>query len=91
VADLYTKKGRPLTVSGVDIFDTSGMQVGRRRGAMIFGPDGRYAGTIVGDTVVYRWAYRGYRGMPFVQQQRAASSEANRLGSTISGGEPFGY
>ena len=91
MADLYTKHGRPLIVSGDDVFDKSGLQVGRRRGAMIFAPDGRYAGTIVGDTVVYRWAHRGYRGMPFAQQQRPASTERNRLGSTISGGEPFGY
>ena len=51
---LYTKDGRPLQVSGETVYSPSGQPVGRIRGCKVFGTDGRYVGTIVGDRLVYR-------------------------------------
>jgi hypothetical protein len=87
--DLYTKNGKPLQVSGDDIYDRSGLQVGRRRGDMVYGPDGRYAGTIVGDRVVYRSSQRSFRGSSFVPKRRGGIARASRVGVAIWGDEPF--
>jgi hypothetical protein len=46
MADPYTKNGRPLQRRGDDLFSRSGQHVGRIRGRKVYGPDGRYAGTI---------------------------------------------
>jgi hypothetical protein len=86
---LYTKNGKPLQVSGEDIFDCNGIQVGRRRGDRIYGPDGRYAGTIVGDRVVYRSTQSASRGSSFAPRRRAGIARANRAGSALWGDEPF--
>jgi hypothetical protein len=67
---LYTKNGKPLQVSGDDIFNRDGIQVGRRRGDKIYGPDGRYAGTVVGDRVVYRSTQSGSRSSSFAPRRR---------------------
>jgi hypothetical protein len=89
MSELYTKKGKPLQVHGDDIFDRNGVQVGRRRGDKIYGPDGRYAGTIVGDRVVYRSTQRGSRGSAFAPKRRVGIARANRVASALSGDEPF--
>jgi hypothetical protein len=89
VAELWTMKGKPLRVEGDDIFDRSGRHVGRRDGDKVFAPDGRYAGTIVGDVVVYRSAESAHRGSVFAPSRRARSADANRVGSSIAGREPF--
>ncbi len=89
MTQLYTKNGKPLRVSGDDIFDQTGRHVGRRRGDAVFGPDGRYAGTIVGDRVVYRSTHSGRTGPAFAPRTRAGSSRANRGGSGLWGDEPF--
>jgi hypothetical protein len=52
--DLYTKNGRPLQVSRDTVYSQSGQVVGRIKGKRVFGTDGRYVGTIVGDRLVYR-------------------------------------
>jgi hypothetical protein len=90
LADLYTKNGKPLSVSGDDIFDRDGRHVGRRSGDKVYGPDGRYAGTIIGDTVVYRSIDGASRGSTFARSSRVGSAEASRVGSAILGEEPFG-
>jgi hypothetical protein len=89
MSDLYTKNGKPLQVSGDNTFDRDGVQVGRRRGDKIYAPDGRYAGTIVGDRVVYRSTQSASRGSSFSPRRRAGSARANRAGSALSGDEPF--
>lgn len=86
---LYTKNGKPLTVSGDNIFDRDGRHVGRGRGDKLYSPDGRYAGTIVGDTVVYRSTESATVSSPFARQARAGSALASRSGSAIWGDEPF--
>ena len=52
--DLYTKSERPLQVSRDNVHSRSGKIVGRIRGEKVFGTDGRYVGTIVGNRLVYR-------------------------------------
>jgi hypothetical protein len=86
--DLYTKDGRPLQVSGETIYSRSGQPVGRIRGSKVFGTDGRYVGTIVGDRLVYRSTDSASIGSPFTAAHRAGSARANRAGSAILGDEP---
>jgi hypothetical protein len=50
--DLYTKNGKPLQVANDFVYSRSGVPVGRIRGERVFGPDGRYVGSIVGDRLV---------------------------------------
>ena len=64
MSQLHTKDGRPLQVSGSDVYSRSGKHIGQIRGDTVFGTDGRYAGTIVGDRVVYRSTDSAWRGSP---------------------------
>jgi hypothetical protein len=86
--DLYTKDGRPLQVSGETVYSRSGQPVGRIRGSKVFGTDGRYVGTIVGDRLVYRSTDSAAIGSPFAAANRAGTARANRAGSAIWGDEP---
>jgi hypothetical protein len=89
VTNLYTKNGKPLIVHGDDIFDSTGRQVGRRRGDKIYGPDGRYAGTIAGDRVVYRVSNSGTMGSAFAPRLVGGTGRAHRAAVGIWGDEPF--
>ena len=62
--------------------------VGRIRGSKVFGTDGRYVGTIVGDRLVYRSTDSAAIGSPFAAANRAGTARANRAGSAIWGDEP---
>jgi hypothetical protein len=86
--DLYTKDGRPLQVSGDIVYSRSGQVVGRIKGEKVFGPDGRYVGTIVNDRLVYRSTHSASIGSPFAAANRAGSARANRAGSAMWGDEP---
>jgi hypothetical protein len=50
----YTQDGLPLRFSGDDLFSRSGKHVGRVRSGKAYSPDGLYAGTLVGDRLIYR-------------------------------------
>ena len=54
MADLYTKNGVPLTLRGDRMYNPSGQNFGYVRTDRVFGLNGRYRGTIVGDRLVYR-------------------------------------
>lgn len=86
--DLYTKDGRPLQVSGETVYSRSGQPVGRIRESKIFGPNGHYVGTIVGDRLVYRSTDSASIGPSFAAAGHAGSARANRAGSAIWGDEP---
>jgi len=88
MADLYTKDGRPLQRRGGDLFSRSGKHVGRVRGRKVFGPDGRYAGTIDGDRVVYRSIDSAEISSPFMPQLNAGTASANAARSALWGDEP---
>jgi hypothetical protein len=85
---LYTKDGRPLQESGDYIYSASGVPVGRRRGDKVFGPDGRYVGTITGNRLVYRSTDSASISSPFSVANRAGSGRAHAAGSAIWGDEP---
>jgi hypothetical protein len=85
---LYTKNGKPLRVSGQTVYSKSGKVVGRIRGCKVFGTDGRYVGTVVGDRLVYRSTDSAATGSSFSSANRVGSAQASRAGSAISGTEP---
>lgn len=85
---LYTKDGRPLPVSGETVYTGSGQPIGRIARSKVFGPDGRYVGTIVGDRLVYRSTDSASVGSPFTAAGRTCSARGNRAGSSIWGDEP---
>lgn len=88
MSDLYTKNGRPLQRSGDSLYARSGRFLGRIRNGKVYDPAGRYAGTIVGDRVVYRGTDSATVGSPSTSAGRAGSARANRAGSAIWGDEP---
>ncbi|HID51283.1 MAG TPA: hypothetical protein EYP41_04490 [Anaerolineae bacterium] len=86
--DLYTKNGRPLQVSNDTIYNRSGTVIGRINGKKVYGPDGRYVGTIVNDRLVYRSTDSASISSPFSVANRAGTARVNRAGSAIWGDEP---
>lgn len=75
-------------MSGDDVYSRSGEIVGRIRGEKVFGADGRYVGTIVGDRLVYRSTESAAISSSFSVANRAGSARANRAGSAMWGDEP---
>lgn len=86
--DLYTKDGKPLQVCEPFVYSRSGVPVGRIKGEKVFGPDGRYVGTIVGDRLVYRGSHGAPVGSSFAVAHRAGLAKAHCAGSVIWGDEP---
>jgi hypothetical protein len=76
-------------VHGDDIFDRSGRQVGRRSGNKVYGPNGRYAGTIDGDRVLYRSVDSATLGSSFAPRLIGGSGLGNAAPSALWGEEPF--
>jgi hypothetical protein len=88
VSDLYTKNGRPLQRSGNNLYARSGRYLGRVRNGKVYDPSGKYAGTIVGDRVVYRSTDGATIGSPSISANRVGTARANRVASAIWGDEP---
>ncbi|WP_219811894.1 4-fold beta flower protein [Pseudomonas syringae] len=86
--DLYTKNGKPLQVSGTTVYSRYGKVVGRIKGEKVFGTDGRYVGSIVGDCLVYRSTQSAVISSPFAAANRTGTARAQRAGSAIWGDEP---
>lgn len=86
--DLYTKNGRPLQVSGDTVYSRSGSVVGRIKSMKVFGTEGRYIGTIVGDRLVYRSTDSAGIGSPFSAANHAGTAQSSRVGSALWGDEP---
>jgi hypothetical protein len=85
---LYTKRGRPLRLSGDNVYSRSGVHVGRVRGGKVYDPRGRYAGTVVGDRVIYRQVDSASIGSPCVRSASAGIAAAPRVPSALWGDEP---
>lgn len=85
---LYTKNGLPLLEDETYVFTSSGVAVGQRRGDKVFGPDGRYVGTIVDDRLVYREDDSSSIGAPFSISNRDGYPAAYASTSTTLGDEP---
>jgi hypothetical protein len=88
MASLYTKNGRPLTVSGTSVFGPNGNEIGRIRGDKVYGPDGRYVGTITQDRLVHRSTDGASIGPSFAPSYRGMTGEGNRGAIGVWGDEP---
>jgi hypothetical protein len=85
---LYTKNGRPLEVTGNEVYSRSGAIVGRIQRDNVFGTDGRYVGTIVGDRLVHRSTDSAGISSSFTGSSRVGSAQASSAGSAVWGDEP---
>jgi hypothetical protein len=88
MSTIYTKDGKPLNRSGNDLFDSSGRNVARISGDKAYSPRGRYVGTLVGDTLVYRSTDSASIGSSVAPSAGSATAAAPRAGSAIWGEEP---
>lgn len=88
VVNLHTKNGRPLQVSGGTVYSRSGKVVGRISANKVYGPDGRYVGTIDGGRLVFRSTDSAGVGSPFAAADHAGSATAASAGSAMWGDEP---
>ncbi|WP_376693692.1 hypothetical protein [Wenzhouxiangella sp. EGI_FJ10409] len=86
--NLYTKDGKPLQVLGDKVYSQSGTVVGKIKSEKVFGPDGRYIGTIVNDRLVYRSTHSASASSPFASANRAGTARSNRAASAMWGDEP---
>ena len=87
MAELYTKNGVPLTTRGDRIYNPAGENFGYVRTDRVFGLNGRYRGTIVGDRLVYRPTGSG--GASRAATPRIApAARARRGASPLWGDEP---
>lgn len=85
---IYTKEGRPLKVSGEDLFSRSGKHVARIRNGKAYGPDGRYVGTIVENRLIYRGTHSASISSPFAPRPGAGHASANHAATATWGEEP---
>ncbi len=86
--DLYTKNGRPLQLSGDQLFAQSGAYLGRLRNGRVYDPSGRYAGTLVGNRIVHRATDSTTISSPSVAVPRVAVARVNAVPSALLGDEP---
>ncbi|WP_435237180.1 4-fold beta flower protein [Psychromonas sp. PT13] len=86
--ELYTKDGNPLQVYEDKVFSRSGNVVGRIKDKKVFGPNGRYVGTIIGEHLIYRSTDSAGINPPFTCAKRSASAKANRAKIAVWGDEP---
>ncbi|WP_411961071.1 4-fold beta flower protein [Pseudomonas mandelii] len=75
-------------MSSNTVYSRSGKVVGRIKGEKVYGIDGRYVGTIIGDRLVYRSTHSAGVSSPFASAGRAGTAKAQRAGSAIWGNEP---
>lgn len=85
---LYTKNGRPLQVSGDIVYSRSGKVVGRINADKVYGPNGRYVGTIVSGRLVHRSTDGAAIASSFSIGNVAGTTTANSTGVGLSGDEP---
>lgn len=86
--DLYTKNGRPLQLSGDQLFAQSGAYLGRLRNERVYDPSGRYAGTLVGNRIVYRATDSATISSPSIATPRIPTARINAIPSAMLGDEP---
>ena len=86
--DLYTKSGRLLQLVEDHLYARSGRYLGCVGGRKVFDLEGRYAGSIVGDRVVYRTIDSAAVGAASRLTACEATTRANAKGSAVWGIEP---
>ncbi len=85
---LYTKDGSPLQERGDILYSSSGIVVGKKKGNKVYGTDGRYVGTIVGNRLTYRHEHSSSISSTFSASNIGGTGKGNVGGSGISGSEP---
>ncbi|WP_242165617.1 hypothetical protein [Lysobacter sp. M15] len=85
---MHTKNGKPLQVSGSTLYSAAGQVVGRMREDKLFGLNGRYVGTVVGDRLVYRSSDSARVAPGFASARCAPRSLPSRPRSAVRGDEP---
>jgi hypothetical protein len=85
---LYTKNGVPVSVRGDRGFNSNGENFGYISGERVYGLDGAYRATIVGDRLIYRSTHSASIGSARVASAGSASARAPRAGSGAWGDEP---
>lgn len=85
---LYTKDGSPLQERGDIIYSASGAVVGKKKGTKVFGTNGQYVGTIVGNRLTYLHQDSASIGSTFAAGNIGGSGKGNIGGSGINGNEP---
>lgn len=85
---LHTKEGRPLKVSGDDLFSRSGKHVARNRSGKAYGPDRRHVGTIVGDRLIDRSTNSTSSTSAFAARAHVGHASARRTGTAVWSHEP---
>jgi hypothetical protein len=88
VSAIYTKEGRPLRLSGADLFTRSGKHVGRIRGGKAYGPNGCYIGTIVVDRLIFRSTHSARISPPYAPRASSGHALAHRAATALWGEEP---
>ena len=86
--DLYTRSGRLLQLVGNHLHSRSGNYLGQIRNGKVFDPNGRYAGTVVGDRVVYRTIDSAATVDASAEAVCPPATKGNRTGSSLWGIEP---
>jgi hypothetical protein len=85
---VHTRNGQPLQQRGDLFYSARGAVASRRKGGKVFGTDGRYVGTVVGDRLVFRtWDGAGIGGA-FAAAGIGASGMAPAAASALHGDEP---
>lgn len=85
---IYTKEGRPLHVSGDNVFSRSGKHVAKISGKKAYAPDGHYVGTLDGDRLIYRSTDSATISSSFAPSSSAGNATANAVGTALWGDEP---
>lgn len=86
---LRTKNGVPLRVRGDRIYNADSDNFGYIRDDRVFGLDGAYRGTIVGDRLIYRSTHSARQGGARGSTGSiGGSGAAHRAGSGMWGDEP---
>lgn len=85
---LHTKNGRPLQLVGDRLFAKSGSYLGLVKNGKAYHSTGIYAGTIVGDRVVYRLEHSATLIGPSVHAPWTPSVALNQMASFTLGDEP---
>lgn len=86
---MRTKNGRPLQVSGANVWTNNGGFLGRIVGEKVYDSNGRYVATIVNDVLVHRSSDGGSQVSAFVPPiDRVGTLQADSVGSAIWGDEP---
>jgi len=88
MSNLYTKDGRPLQQSGDRIYSRSGQYLGRISNGKVYDPAGRYAGTVVGDRVVYRGIDSATLSGPSMSVNQVGTARINAVPAALWGDEP---